>query len=81
MVRDGAPNAARLDVVTSNTKWASAPGNVLLKSSVTGLPKDSIANVSLIVALDRRQLTDRVGNLSPRYVTAVINGIDVILGR
>ncbi len=67
--------------LTSNTQWAIAPGNVVLKSSVTGLPKDSVANVSLIVAVDRSQLTERVGKLSPRHVTAVMNGIDVILGR
>jgi len=67
--------------LTSNLKWANAPGNVLLKASATGLPKDSVANVSLIVALDRAQLTERVGKLPPRHVTAVVNGIDAILGR
>jgi mRNA interferase MazF len=67
--------------LTSNTKWATAPGNVLLRSSVTGLPKDSVANVSLVVALDRSQLTERVGKLPSRHVTAVINGLHVILGR
>ena len=86
VVQCDAVNRSRIGTVvcvplTSNTKWASAPGNVLLKSSATGLPKDSVANVSLIVTLDRSQLTERVGCLSPRHVTAVINGIDVILGR
>jgi mRNA interferase MazF len=67
--------------VTSNLKWAHAPGNVLLKADVTGLSRDSVANVSLIVALDRDQLTERAGKLPPRHLTAVINGIDAILGR
>ncbi len=67
--------------LTSNVKWAAAPGNVLLRSSATGLPKDSVANVSLIVALDRNQLTERVGNVTRRHMNAVINGINVILGR
>ena len=67
--------------VTSNLKWANAPGNVLLKADVTGLSRDSVANVSLIVALDRNQLTERAGKLPPRHLTAVINGIDAILGR
>ncbi len=67
--------------LTSNLKWSAAPGHVLLKAAATGLPKDSVANVSLIVALDRAQLTDRVGKLPPRYVTAIINGIEAILGR
>lgn len=86
VVQCDAINRSRIGTVvcvplTSNTRWASAPGNVLLRPSVTGLPKDSVANVSLIVALDRNQLTERVGKLSQRHVTAVINGIDVILGR
>jgi mRNA interferase MazF len=67
--------------LTSNVKWAHAPGNVLLNAGATGLPRDSVANVSLIVALDRGQLTDRVGKVPPRHLTAVVNGIGVILGR
>ena len=39
--------------LTSNVKWAKAPGNVLLSQSATGLPKESVANVSQIIALDR----------------------------
>jgi len=86
VVQCDAVNRSRIATVvcvplTSNTRWAEAPGNVLLKASATGLPKDSVANVSLIVALDRTQLTERVGKLPPRHATAVINGIDVILGR
>jgi len=49
--------------VTSNLRWADAPGNVRLLSRLTGLPKDSVANVSQIVALDKSVLTDRVGKL------------------
>jgi mRNA interferase MazF len=67
--------------LTSNLKWSDAPGNVLLRAHVTGLARDSVANVSLVVALDREQLTERVGRLPPRHLTAVINGIEAILGR
>jgi mRNA interferase MazF len=86
VVQGDAVNQSRIGTVvcvplTSNMKWANAPGNVLLKSFMTGLPKDSVANVSLIVALDRNQLGERVGKLSPRHVTAIINGIMVLLGR
>lgn len=45
--------------VTSNLKWAEAPGNVLLPRSETGLEQDSVANVSLIIVLDKQQLTER----------------------
>ena len=86
VVQCDALNRSRIGTVvyvplTSNTKWASAPGNVLLKSSATGLPKDSVANVSPVVSLDRSQLIDRVGSVSSRHLNAVINGINVVLGR
>lgn len=67
--------------MTSNLKWADAPGNVLLFANSTGLPKDSVANVSLLVALDKHQLTERAGKLPRRQLEAVLNGIDVVLGR
>ena len=67
--------------LTSNLKWADAPGNVLLSAKATGLAKDSVANVSLIVAVDKHQLTECVGKLPQRQVDLVLNGIDVILGR
>ena len=67
--------------LTSNLKWADAPGNVLLKPSTTGLDRDSVANVSLVVTIDRSQLMDRVGKLPQRKLEQVLAGIDVMLGR
>lgn len=86
VVQGNALNRSRLATVvcvplTSNLVWADAPGNVRLPASVTGLPKESVANVSQIVALDRQFLTERVGKLSPRKVALVMSGIDVVLGR
>ena len=68
-------------VLTSNLKWAEAPGNVLLAARSTGLPRDSVANVSQIVALDRTQLSERVGQVSRAKIAAILSGIDVVLGR
>ena len=81
-----AMNRSRIGTVvcvplTSILKWAKAPGNVLLSARLTGLPKDSVANVSLIVALDKGQLTDRAGKVPRRQLKAILDGIDVILGR
>lgn len=67
--------------LTSNLKWADAPGNVLLPKLETGLPHDSVANVSLIVALDKDLLTDRVRKVPRRRFDLVLSGIDTILGR
>jgi mRNA interferase MazF len=86
VVQCDALNRSRIATVicvplTSNLKWAGAPGNVLLKAGTTGLPKDSVANVSQVVTLDRAQLVQRAGKLSVRQVAAIVNGIDVIVGR
>ena len=67
--------------LTSNLKWADAPGNVLFEARLTGLPKDSVANVSQVVALDKSSLTERVGKLSREKSNLVLDGIDIVLDR
>jgi mRNA interferase MazF len=67
--------------LTSNLVWATAPGNTLLRAKATGLPKDSVANTSQIISIDRAFLADRVGRLTPKQLAEVLYGIDVILGR
>lgn len=67
--------------LTSNLTWADAPGNVLLSAKVTGLPKDSVANVSQIVVVDKTMLDEHVGRLPRRKLELVLSGIDVVLGR
>jgi len=67
--------------LTSNLKWETAPGNALLPSRLTGLPKDSVANVSQVVALDRSHLTERTGKLPRAQVELLFAGLDVVLGR
>ena len=66
--------------LTSNLKWAEAPGNVLLDTRATGLDRDCVANVSLVVALDKAQLTERVGVVPHKKLALVLGGIDVVLG-
>jgi mRNA interferase MazF len=67
--------------LTSNLRWADAPGNVLLTSRATGLPKDSVANVSQLVTLDRKSLAERVGVLPDKKLELVLSGIAIVLGR
>jgi len=67
--------------LTSNVKWANAPGNVMLSPRLTGLSKDSVVNVSQIVSLDKALLTDRAGRLPRTQLALVLSGIDVVLGR
>jgi mRNA interferase MazF len=67
--------------LTSNPKWATAPGNVALPAGMTGLPKDSVANVAQLVTLDKTELTECAGTLPRRTLGLVLSGIDVVLGR
>ena len=67
--------------LTSNLKWGLAPGNLRLSAPLTSLPKDSVANVSQIIALDKDLLTDRVGKLPRQKLELLLSGIDVILGK
>ena len=60
---------------------AKAAGNALLSSRLTGLPKDSVANVSQILALDKELLTERTGKLPRAKLDLILSGIDVGLGR
>lgn len=86
VVQCDAMNASHIGTVvcvplTSNLRWGDAPGNVVLTARATGLPKDSVANVSLIVALDKQQLVERVGMIARRQMGLVLAGIDIVLGR
>jgi mRNA interferase MazF len=67
--------------LTSNLKWAAAPGNIALSAKATGLPKNSVANASQVVALDKPLLTRRTGKLTRKQLDTVLAGIDVVLGR
>lgn len=67
-------------VLTSNLRWAGAPGNVVVSAKQTGLDRDSVVNVSQVVTIDKRQLTERVGRLPKRQMEAVFSGIDLIMG-
>ena len=86
MVQGEALNRSRIATMvcvplTSNLRWADAPGNVALSTRLTGLPKDSVANVSQIVTVDRELLTGRVGKLPRTKLELILAGIDVVLGK
>jgi mRNA interferase MazF len=86
VVQGDALNRSRIATVvcvplTSNLRWAGAPGNVSLAARLTALPKDSVANVSQIVSLDKGILTERMGKLPRATLELLLSGIDVVLGR
>jgi mRNA interferase MazF len=86
VVQGDALNRSRLATVvcvplTTNLRWAEAPGNTLLTARATGLPKDSVANASQVVTLDKTVLRERTGKLPRVKLDLILAGIDVILGR
>ena len=67
-------------VLTSNLRLVDAPGNVLVSAKAAGLPKDSVANVSQLITLDRAFLDEQIGRLPPRLMNAVDAGLMLVLG-
>lgn len=65
--------------LTTNLRFAAAPGNVLLAASDTGLSRDSVVNISQIVTVDKTLLTDRVGRIGDHAISAVEDGIRTLL--
>ena len=66
-------------VITGNTELAHAPGNVLLPAKLTGLPRDSVVNVSQLLTLDRGFLTAQAGVLPARMQRSVDEGLRTVL--
>lgn len=86
VIQGDAFNRSRIATVvcvplTGNLRWADAPGNVLLTTRMTGLPKDSVANVSQVIALDRVLLEERVGRISRAKIDLLLAGLNAVLGR
>ena len=80
VVQNNVFNASRINTVimcalTSNTKRAEAPGNVLLEKGEANLSKQSVVLVSQIFTVDKSQLGEFIGTLSERRVQQIIEGI------
>jgi mRNA interferase MazF len=66
-------------IITSNLQLAAAPGNILLPKAASGLPKDSVANVSQILTLDKIFLVERIGAIPDYLQKEIDEGIRTIL--
>ena len=78
-------NASRLNttvaaVITSNTTLAAMPGNVFLPATTSGLPKDSVVNVTALVTLNKTDLEAPVGHLPESLMDDVNRGLRRVLG-
>jgi mRNA interferase MazF len=72
-------NTVVVAMLTSNLRLKAAPGNVFLSKRSTKLPKDSVANVSQVVTLDKSFLTKRISRLSADKMNHVDDGIRLVL--
>jgi mRNA interferase MazF len=78
-------NASRLattlaTVVTSNTALAAMPGNVFLPAAATGLPRDSVVNVTALVTVDKDDLDELIGQVPDYLMQDVDRGLRQVLG-
>jgi mRNA interferase MazF len=86
IVQSDAINRSRLATalcvpLTSNLAWAKAPGNLLLAKKVTGLDRDSVAQTTLMLAIDKACLTERAGRIAAEQLERVLAQLDVVLAR
>jgi mRNA interferase MazF len=84
VVQNDVFNGSRIHTVvvcalTSNLRWAEAPGNVLLTPGEANLSKQSVVNVSQIFTVDKRQLEEKIGSLSMVRVREILDGIRLVL--
>jgi len=84
VVQADAFNRSRISTVvavaiTSDLDRAAAPGNVRLSRRDSRLPRESVANVSHILTLDRGRLIDKIGRLPDRVVEKIDAGLRVVL--
>jgi mRNA interferase MazF len=66
-------------VLTTNLRLAEAPGNILVTTPETGLPQDSVVNVSQIITVDKSFLTERVSQVNERVMWLVEDGLRLVL--
>jgi mRNA interferase MazF len=85
VIQAGPFNASRLNttiaaVITSNTALAAMPGNVFLPAAMSGLPKDSVVNVTALVTLDKADLDEPAGYVPASLMSDVDRGLRRVLG-
>lgn len=85
IVQDNHYNRSRIATVvvlsiTGNTKFADMPGNILLSPEESGLPKESVINVSQIATIDKSWLEYKAGSLSRTLMDEVAYGLGMVLG-
>ena len=84
VVQDDAFTQSRIStvivvIISSNIQLAEAPGNVRLPRGVSGLPKDSVINVSQILTVDKTCLVERISSIPDSWQEEVDGGLRTVL--
>jgi mRNA interferase MazF len=66
--------------INSNLRLVDAPGNVMLPKDKSGLPKDSVANVSQLSTVDRHTLKEPIASLDRITMQQIDEGLTLVLG-
>lgn len=80
VIQEDVINHSRINTVvvcalTTNAKRANLPGNVLLEAGEANLPKQSIVVVSQVSTVDKSQLGEYIGSLTPQRVNQILAGM------
>ncbi len=84
VIQNNVFNRSRINTVvvcalTSNLRRAKVPGNVLLEKGEANLPRRSVVNVSQIFTMDKRDLVEKIGTLSPGRVRQILDGVELLI--
>lgn len=66
-------------LLTTNLKYAKAPGNVALTKGEGGLTRSSVVNVTQLYTVNKADLLDYIGTLPPKRMREVLNGVKFVI--
>ena len=72
-------NTVVVCAITSNLKRANSPGNILLNKGEANLPRQSIVNISQIFTVNKNDLVEKIGTLSPKRVHQILDGVNLLI--
>lgn len=84
VIQNNVFNESRLNTIvmcalTSNTRLAKYPGNVMLEKGEANLPKRSVVNITQIFTVDKKDLLEKIGAISPARIAQVLKGVELLI--
>jgi len=84
LANNGFTAVSRLTMVvlwagTSNPQGAKVPSNVSIRKGNGSVPKDSVVTMTQFVTVDKSNIVEKIGSLSPEWMSQGIAGIELLL--